>query len=91
MPLTNWSAETFPVALERYDFLGWFSDILVSGAEKAQKTKTRPSTNWPSGALICKGGKKPFSSTTMPTTLPQHGNWACRAIIFLRQRPCKNF
>lgn len=29
--LTNWSNETFPVALERYDFLGWFSYIAVSG------------------------------------------------------------
>jgi 2-haloacid dehalogenase len=29
--LTNWSAETFPVALRRFEFLGWFSDILVSG------------------------------------------------------------
>jgi 2-haloacid dehalogenase len=29
--LTNWSAETFPVALERYDFLSWFEGIVVSG------------------------------------------------------------
>ena len=29
--LTNWSAETFPIALERYDFLGWFETIVVSG------------------------------------------------------------
>ena len=29
--LTNWSNETFPVARERYDFLGWFSYIAVSG------------------------------------------------------------
>ena len=35
--LTNWSAETFPVAWERYDFLQWFSDILVSGREKLKK------------------------------------------------------
>ncbi|MEM1326325.1 MAG: HAD family phosphatase [Bacteroidota bacterium] len=35
--LTNWSAETFPVALERYDFLQWFEDILVSGEEKMRK------------------------------------------------------
>jgi len=31
--LTNWSAETFPVAKARYDFLGWFEGILVSGEE----------------------------------------------------------
>nr|WP_255476775.1 HAD family phosphatase [Mucilaginibacter sp. AK015] len=35
--LTNWSAETFPVALERYDFLNWFDDIVVSGTEKMRK------------------------------------------------------
>lgn len=35
--LTNWSAETFPVALERYEFLSWFDGIVVSGAEKMRK------------------------------------------------------
>ncbi len=35
--LTNWSAETFPVALERYDFLNWFDGIVVSGTEKMRK------------------------------------------------------
>jgi 2-haloacid dehalogenase len=29
--LTNWSAETFPCALKRFEFLGWFADIVVSG------------------------------------------------------------
>ena len=29
--LTNWSAEKFPIALERYAFLGWFETIVVSG------------------------------------------------------------
>ncbi|MGB8834407.1 MAG: HAD-IA family hydrolase [Candidatus Sulfotelmatobacter sp.] len=29
--LTNWSAETFPSALRRFDFLHWFQGILVSG------------------------------------------------------------
>jgi 2-haloacid dehalogenase len=28
--LTNWSAETFPHARERFAFLGWFQSILVS-------------------------------------------------------------
>ncbi|MFK7922018.1 MAG: HAD family hydrolase [Bacteroidia bacterium] len=37
LALTNWSAETFPVALERYDFLGWFEGILVSGQENLKK------------------------------------------------------
>jgi 2-haloacid dehalogenase len=35
--LTNWSAETFPVALDRYEFLQWFDGIVVSGAEKMRK------------------------------------------------------
>jgi 2-haloacid dehalogenase len=35
--LTNWSAETFPVALELYDFLHWFDGRLVSGEEKMRK------------------------------------------------------
>jgi 2-haloacid dehalogenase len=35
--LTNWSHETFPVALERFDFLHWFDGIVVSGQEKTRK------------------------------------------------------
>lgn len=35
--LTNWSAETFPLALELYDFLHWFDGIVVSGKEKTRK------------------------------------------------------
>jgi 2-haloacid dehalogenase len=35
--LTNWSAETFPIAQERYEFLNWFDGIVVSGAEKMRK------------------------------------------------------
>jgi 2-haloacid dehalogenase len=35
--LTNWSAELFPVALERFGFLGLFDDIVVSGAEQVAK------------------------------------------------------
>jgi len=35
--LTNWSAETFPVAVSRYEFLNWFDGIVVSGAEKMRK------------------------------------------------------
>jgi 2-haloacid dehalogenase len=37
LALTNWSAETFPVALARYDFLHWFEGIVVSGTEKTRK------------------------------------------------------
>jgi len=35
--LTNWSAETFPKALARYDFLHWFDGRLVSGEENTRK------------------------------------------------------
>jgi 2-haloacid dehalogenase len=31
LALTNWSAETFPIAQRRFDFLQWFEDIVVSG------------------------------------------------------------
>lgn len=41
LALTNWSAETFPVAKERYDFLGWFEGILVSGEEMLKKPDVR--------------------------------------------------
>lgn len=29
--LTNWSAEKFPIARRRFDFIGWFDGIIVSG------------------------------------------------------------
>lgn len=35
--LTNWSAETFPIAQSRYKFLSWFEGIVVSGTEKCIK------------------------------------------------------
>jgi 2-haloacid dehalogenase len=35
--LTNWSAETFPVAIKRFEFLQWFDGRLVSGEEKMRK------------------------------------------------------
>lgn len=35
--LTNWSAETFPWALNNFDFLHWFEGIVVSGHEKTRK------------------------------------------------------
>jgi 2-haloacid dehalogenase len=35
--LTNWSAETFPLARERYEFLALFDDVVVSGAEGVAK------------------------------------------------------
>ncbi|MCK7590488.1 HAD family phosphatase [Subsaxibacter sp. CAU 1640] len=35
--LTNWSHETFPIALQRFEFLHWFEGIIVSGEEKTRK------------------------------------------------------
>ena len=35
--LTNWSAETWPTALELFPFFHWFDDVLVSGAENMKK------------------------------------------------------
>lgn len=35
--LTNWSAQTFPWALENFPFLHWFEGIVVSGVEKCRK------------------------------------------------------
>jgi 2-haloacid dehalogenase len=35
--LTNWSAETFPWALDNFKFLHWFEGIVVSGVEKTRK------------------------------------------------------
>ena len=35
--LTNWSTETFPWALEKFEFLHWFEGIVVSGHEKTRK------------------------------------------------------
>ena len=39
--LTNWSAETFPLARRRFEFLGWFEDIVVSGEVKLAKPDPR--------------------------------------------------
>jgi 2-haloacid dehalogenase len=39
--LTNWSAETFPIARRRYAFLTLFDSILVSGEERMKKPDAR--------------------------------------------------
>jgi len=41
LALTNWSHETFPRALELFDFLHWFEGIVVSGTEKLKKPDHR--------------------------------------------------
>ena len=39
--LTNWSAETFALARDDFDFLGWFRGIVVSGQERVTKPDER--------------------------------------------------
>ncbi len=41
LALTNWSAETFPIARARFPFLGWFEAIVVSGEENLAKPDPR--------------------------------------------------
>jgi len=35
--LSNWSAETWPIALNKYDFLSWFDGLVISGLEGIRK------------------------------------------------------
>ena len=39
--LSNWSAETFPLARPRYPFLDWFDGIVISGEVRAAKPDRR--------------------------------------------------
>jgi 2-haloacid dehalogenase len=39
--LTNWSVETFPFAVRRFKFLGWFRGIVLSGEAKLLKPDPR--------------------------------------------------
>lgn len=39
--LSDWSAETFPIARERFPFLGWFEGIVISGEVGATKPDRR--------------------------------------------------
>ena len=39
--LTNWSAETFPIAREMYSLFDWFEGIVISGEERLKKPDER--------------------------------------------------
>ena len=39
--LSNWSAETFPIALKRFEFLKWFRGVMLSGEVKLLKPDPR--------------------------------------------------
>jgi 2-haloacid dehalogenase len=41
LALTNFSTETFPAALRRFEFLSWFEDIVVSGEHGVVKPDRR--------------------------------------------------
>src|SRR5438034_1843856 len=41
LALSNWSAEMFPIALERFDFLAWFEGIVISGQVGVNKPDRR--------------------------------------------------
>jgi 2-haloacid dehalogenase len=41
LALSNWSAETFPVAYDRYPFLAWFEGIVISGEVGVAKPDAR--------------------------------------------------
>jgi 2-haloacid dehalogenase len=41
LALSNWSAEMFPVARERFDFLAWFEGIVISGEVGVNKPDRR--------------------------------------------------
>jgi 2-haloacid dehalogenase len=41
LALSNWSAETFPVARDRYRFLAWFEGIVISGEVGVAKPDAR--------------------------------------------------
>jgi 2-haloacid dehalogenase len=39
--LSNWSAETFPIAVNRFECLSWFNGVLLSGQVKVLKPDRR--------------------------------------------------
>lgn len=39
--ISNWSAETFPPQRERFPFLSWFDDLVISGVERVMKPDPR--------------------------------------------------
>ncbi len=41
LALTNWSAETYPIAQQQFEFLNRFDGVVVSGTEKLRKPYTQ--------------------------------------------------
>lgn len=61
--ITNWPAETFPAARERFGFLARFAGIVVSGEERVTKPDTRLFT-----VLIERHGVEPTRSLFVDDT-----------------------
>src|SRR6266478_300129 len=84
--LTNWSAETYPLALERFEFLSWFRGILVSGEVGAIKPDPRIY-----GLMLASFAIDPrtpsISMTTRRTPRPPGGS-ASTAFILRRPTLC---
>ena len=41
LALSNWSAETYPIASSRFEFLNWFDEVVISGEVKTAKPDAR--------------------------------------------------
>ena len=65
--LSNWSAEMFPVARERFDFLARFEGIVISGDVGVNKPTGGSSTT--SQSSSASSPQRRFSSTTPRRTL----------------------
>ena len=89
LALTNWSQETFPVALQLYPFLQWFEGIVVSGEERLVKPDPRiyrrlleRYTVDPANALYIDDSAR---NVAMAEALGMHG-WWFRDSAGLRER-----
>jgi 2-haloacid dehalogenase len=63
--LSNWSAEKFPVARSRYDFLDWFEEVVISGEVGISKPDERLYRH-----LLQRTGLDPGSTVFIDDSLP---------------------
>jgi 2-haloacid dehalogenase len=84
--LSNWSAETFPIARARFPFLGLFEGIVISGEELVSKPDPRLYQVLFDRHRL----DPPSSSTTHPGTSrspPGWGCWGCSSPVPRRCAP----
>ncbi len=101
--LSNWSAEMFPVARERFDFLAWFEGIVISGDVGVNKPDRRIFDHLaeqfgiePEAALFIDDSSANvdaakalgFRAISSPTLRRCGANW-CDSGSFLIPRPCR--